>query len=63
MAGLIVTGPTPLRGEVAVPGAKNSVSKLLAASMLTDEACQFANVPQIDDTSITMDICQALGTG
>jgi len=59
---LVVHGPSRLQGEVAVPGAKNSVSKLLAASMLTQEACEFANVPCIEDTSVTVDICRSLGT-
>jgi len=58
---LIVRGPTALEGEVRVPGAKNSVSKLLAASMLTDEPCTFANVPGIGDTGITREMCRALG--
>ena len=59
---LIVRGPTPLRGQVEVPGAKNSISKLLVASMLTDEPCTFSNAPRIGDTAITLDICRALGT-
>ena len=57
-----VNGPTRLAGEVKVPGAKNSISKLIAASMLTSDACHFANVPDIADTSDTLDICRALGS-
>lgn len=59
---LVVDGPSRLEGEFTVPGAKNSVSKLLAASMLTDEPCGFSNVPRIDDTSVTVEICRSLGT-
>ena len=58
---LIVDGPTPLRGEIEVAGAKNSMSKLLTASMLTSEPCSFSNVPAIGDTEITKAICEALG--
>jgi UDP-N-acetylglucosamine 1-carboxyvinyltransferase len=58
---LIVSGPTRLSGEVVVPGAKNSVSKLLAASMLTSETSELSNVPQIEDTAVTLDICASLG--
>jgi UDP-N-acetylglucosamine 1-carboxyvinyltransferase len=58
----VIRGPARLQGEFAVPGAKNSVSKLLVASMLSSQACEFSNVPQIEDTSATMDICQSLGT-
>ncbi len=61
MEALIVEGPTPLRGEIEVAGAKNSVSKLLTASMLTAEQCSFTNVPAIGDMEITKRICEALG--
>jgi UDP-N-acetylglucosamine 1-carboxyvinyltransferase len=58
---LVVKGPTALRGEVRLPGAKNSVSKLLAASMLACDGSRFTNVPDIGDTAATLDICVALG--
>ena len=61
METLIVDGPTPLKGEIEVAGAKNSMSKLLTASMLTAESCSFTNVPEIGDTEITKLICEALG--
>ena len=59
---LIVSGPTRLQGEVNVPGAKNSINKLLAASLLTQDSVEFRNVPQIEDTSATVNICRSLGT-
>jgi len=59
---LVVNGPTRLSGEVVVPGAKNSVSKLLAASMLAPDTSEFSNVPRIEDTAVTLDICKSLGT-
>ena len=58
---LIVTGPTPLRGAARVYGAKNSVTKLLTASMLTSAPCTITNVPYIGDLEITAEICTALG--
>ena len=61
MSNLRVMGPTVLRGEVNVPGAKNSVSKLLTASMLTTDRCTFSNVPAIGDTEVTCAICQSAG--
>ena len=61
METLAIEGPTPLRGEIEVAGAKNSVSKLLTASMLTAEPCRFFSVPAIGDMEITKRICQALG--
>lgn len=61
MADVRVAGPTALHGETTVPGAKNSISKLLVASMLSGETCRFTNVPDIGDTEISCDICRSLG--
>ncbi len=61
MTQLIVNGPSRLQGEFQVPGAKNSVSKLLAASMLTPDTSEFTNAPCIEDISVTEAICEALG--
>ena len=46
----------PLRGEVVVPGAKNSVLKLMAASLLTDGVFEITNVPVIVDVPIMADL-------
>jgi len=56
-----IEGGTPLRGEVRVSGAKNSITKLMVASMLTKEPCVFHNTPHIGDSQITRAICEALG--
>lgn len=56
-----IEGGVPLRGEVRVSGAKNSITKLMVASMLTSEPCVFHNVPHIGDSQITRAICEALG--
>lgn len=58
----VVEGSCRLQGEVTVPGAKNSISKLITASMLTDKPCEYSNVPAIADTADTLDICRAIGT-
>ena len=58
----IVEGGEPLCGEVNVTGAKNSITKLMVASMLTGEPCTFFNAPNIGDTYITQEICEALGS-
>ncbi len=52
MQKFIVTGGTPLRGEVRIAGAKNAVLKMMAAAVLTDESCRLTNVPQISDVRI-----------
>jgi len=56
-----IEGGAPLRGEVRVSGAKNSITKLMVASMLTTEPCVFHNTPHIGDSQITRAICEALG--
>jgi UDP-N-acetylglucosamine 1-carboxyvinyltransferase len=61
MASWTIEGGAPLRGEIAVSGAKNSITKLLVASMLSDKPSHFANVPDIGDRLITQEICEAVG--
>ena len=57
---LIVEGGTPLRGEVELSGAKNSITKLMVASMLTNEPCVFYGVPRIGDRQTTQAVCESL---
>ena len=52
MQKFVVTGGTPLRGEVRIAGAKNAVLKLMAAAALTDEPVTLHNVPRISDVPI-----------
>lgn len=56
-----VRGGTPLKGEVRTPGAKNAVTKLLVASLLSDKRCTFHNVPDIAEVDVTVDLCRELG--
>lgn len=58
---LVIEGGAPLVGRTAVSGAKNVVTKLMVASMLTKEACTFSNVPNIGDSRLTQAICEAMG--
>jgi UDP-N-acetylglucosamine 1-carboxyvinyltransferase len=51
----------PLRGEVLVPGAKNSVLKLMAASLLADGRFEITNVPGIADVGIMAELLRAIG--
>lgn len=59
---LIIRGGRPLHGEVTISGAKNSVTKLMVASLLTDEKVTLYNVPHIGDVEITREICSAVGS-
>jgi UDP-N-acetylglucosamine 1-carboxyvinyltransferase len=51
----------PLSGEVVVPGAKNSVLKLMAATLLADGQYVLTNVPVIEDVAIMADLLTAVG--
>ena len=59
----LINGGLPLNGKVKVSGAKNSASKLLVASLLTDGKCILHNSPnKISDLILTKEICQSLGS-
>lgn len=60
---LVIYGGNPLKGEVRVSGAKNSVLKLMAASLLTDEPVYLSNVPDITDVHVMMQVLEHLGAG
>ena len=51
----------PLEGEVLVPGAKNSVLKLMAASLLAEGTFEITNVPGIADVGIMAELLRAIG--
>lgn len=43
-------------------GAKNAATKMMVASLLTDELCVFENFPKIGDTEITAELCKNIGS-
>ena len=56
-----VIGGAQLRGEVEISGAKNSVLKLMAASLLAVGKTTITNVPDIADVDIMADLLTRLG--
>jgi UDP-N-acetylglucosamine 1-carboxyvinyltransferase len=58
---IVVRHTGPLRGEVVVPGAKNSVLKLMASTLLTDGTFELRNVPEIVDVAIMAELLRAIG--
>lgn len=58
---IVASHSGPLSGEVVVPGAKNSVLKLMAAALLADGTTVLRNVPVIADVDIMADLLVALG--
>ena len=61
MEKLVITGNTPLRGEVSISGAKNAAVAILPATLLIDGVCTLENVPDISDVSLYCDILKNLG--
>ncbi|WP_299033632.1 UDP-N-acetylglucosamine 1-carboxyvinyltransferase [uncultured Pseudokineococcus sp.] len=57
----MVTGGAVLDGEVHVPGAKNSVLKLMAASLLAQGRTVLEDVPGIVDVRIMAELLRRLG--
>ena len=62
MSELLISGAKPLYGSVKVSGAKNSVLKMMAASLLTKEPCILRNVPNLSDVQKMLDLLVDLGT-
>ncbi|HEY7626834.1 MAG TPA: UDP-N-acetylglucosamine 1-carboxyvinyltransferase [Ilumatobacteraceae bacterium] len=58
---IVIRRAAPLRGEVVVPGAKNSVLKLMAATLMADGVYRLSNVPAIADVRIMSDLLEAIG--
>ena len=56
-----IVGGATLKGEVTVTGAKNSVLKLMAASLLAVGKTTIRNVPDIADVEIMSDLLTRLG--
>ena len=58
----LITGGKPLRGEITISGAKNAVTKLVMASLLTTDPCTLRNVPLLGDLYLTIKLCEGLGS-
>ena len=61
MSQLLVQGGRPLRGEVTIQGAKNSVLPILAATLLTAGQVEVRNCPRLRDVDASVRILQSLG--
>jgi len=58
----VIVGGRRLSGEITVAGNKNAALKLLAATLLTDEAVTLENVPEIRDVMTMQTALADLGT-
>ncbi|HJR74187.1 MAG TPA: UDP-N-acetylglucosamine 1-carboxyvinyltransferase [Luteimonas sp.] len=63
MQKIVVTGGTPLHGEVRISGAKNAVLPILCAALLADGPVTIDNVPDLHDVKTTLKLLGELGVG
>lgn len=62
-AKFLLKGGKSLKGSIKISGAKNAASKLIIASLLTDEPVHITNCPiSISEILVTRSICEALGS-
>ena len=61
MSIILVEGGRPLKGELTVQGAKNSVLPILAATLLSGDTCRIRRCPRLRDVETTMEILRYLG--
>ena len=61
MEKLVIEGGVPLSGTIQAAGNKNAALPLLAASLLTEERVEIANVPRIRDTEAMLTLLADLG--
>lgn len=58
----IIQGGYPLKGKIRLSGAKNAATKMMVASLLTDEEVILENCPDLGDTQITAELCKMVGS-
>lgn len=58
---LVINGPTRLKGEVNISGAKNAAVAILPATLLINGICKIENMPNISDVKIYCKILEELG--
>ena len=61
MEKLVITGKTPLKGEVIISGAKNAAVAILPATLLINGKCTIENLPNISDVKLSCEILEQLG--
>ena len=58
----LIKGRRALAGVIEIRGAKNAASKLMIASLLTDEPCVLENVPLSSEIEVTKELCESVGS-
>ncbi|MCL2829730.1 MAG: UDP-N-acetylglucosamine 1-carboxyvinyltransferase [Betaproteobacteria bacterium] len=58
---LLIEGGAPLRGEIAISGAKNAALPILCAALLSSEPLSLSNLPQLNDISTMLRLIGQMG--
>lgn len=61
MSKFVINGNKPLKGTIRPNGSKNAALPIIAATLLTKEACIIDNIPEILDVKILFKIIKKLG--
>ena len=61
MKKIVINGGRPLKGEVSISGAKNSVVALIPATILADDIVTLDGVPDISDVASLIEIMTIMG--
>ena len=61
MSKIIVAGGKKLEGEIRIPGAKNTVLPILAATLISGKKSVIHDCPLISDVKLTLEILRQLG--
>ena len=61
MKKIVIKGRRPLKGEVTISGAKNSVVALIPAIILADDVVTLDGMPAISDVDSLIDIMEVMG--
>ncbi|MDR0529724.1 MAG: UDP-N-acetylglucosamine 1-carboxyvinyltransferase [Zoogloeaceae bacterium] len=58
---LAIVGGTPLKGEIAISGAKNAALPILCASLLTAEPLEISRLPNLNDIATLLKLLEQMG--
>ncbi|TFG84619.1 MAG: UDP-N-acetylglucosamine 1-carboxyvinyltransferase [Spirochaetales bacterium] len=56
-----IEGGHPVKGTIRASGNKNAALPCIAAALMSAEPVILRNIPEIEDVSVMLDICRALG--
>lgn len=58
---LVISGATPLVGEIRISGAKNAALPILAATLLATESVKLSNIPHLHDVTTMVELLGGMG--